>query len=45
MSSDDLINNIELHTVNEMIQNHPIEIVGRKLRTYMKKMKAIKVAQ
>lgn len=45
LSSDDLINNIELHTVNEMIQNHPIEIVGRKLRTYMKKMKAIKVAQ
>jgi ketol-acid reductoisomerase len=39
------VNNIELFNINEMIQNHPIEIIGRKLRSYMKNMKAIKVAQ
>ncbi|WP_425619661.1 ketol-acid reductoisomerase [Buchnera aphidicola] len=38
------INNIELYQINEMIRNHPIEIVGRKLRSYMTKMKEIAVA-
>ncbi|AEO08924.1 ketol-acid reductoisomerase [Buchnera aphidicola str. Ak (Acyrthosiphon kondoi)] len=40
-----LVDNIELHKINETIQNHPIEIVGRKLRSYMKKMKTIAVAK
>jgi len=39
------VNNIELYQINQIIQNHPIEIIGRKLRNYMKKMKAITVAQ
>jgi ketol-acid reductoisomerase len=43
--SENLVNNIELNKINEMIYNHPIEIIGRKLRAYMKKMKTIKVAQ
>lgn len=39
------ISNIELAKINDMISNHPIEIIGRKLRSYMKAMKAIKVAK
>ncbi|QIQ42147.1 MAG: ketol-acid reductoisomerase [Buchnera aphidicola (Microlophium carnosum)] len=39
------IDNIELYKINEMIQNHSIEIIGRKLRSYMIKMKAITVAK
>lgn len=39
------VNNIELYKINEIIRNHPIEIIGRKLRSYMKKMKTINVAQ
>ncbi|ANZ22769.1 ketol-acid reductoisomerase [Buchnera aphidicola (Diuraphis noxia)] len=35
------VNNIELYNVNTMIRNHPIEIIGRKLRSYMKNMKTI----
>lgn len=39
------INNIELHKVNLKIRSHPIEIIGHKLRNYMKEMKEISVAQ
>lgn len=39
------INNIELCQINDMIRNHPIEIIGRKLRSYMKEMKEIAVAK
>ncbi|AEO08356.1 ketol-acid reductoisomerase [Buchnera aphidicola] len=38
-------NNIELYQINDMIRNHPIEIIGRKLRSYMKEMKEITVAK
>lgn len=40
-----IVNNIELQKVNESIRNHPVEIIGRKLRSYMKKMKTITVAK
>jgi len=43
--SEKSVNNIELQKINEMIHNHPIEVIGRKLRSYMKKMKTISVAQ
>ncbi|QCI22415.1 ketol-acid reductoisomerase [Buchnera aphidicola] len=43
--SNQSVNNIELCQINEIIRNHPIEIIGRKLRSYMKKMKTITVAQ
>lgn len=36
------IDNIELRNVNSSIRNHPIEIIGDKLRKYMKNMKKIK---
>ncbi|QCI24625.1 ketol-acid reductoisomerase [Buchnera aphidicola (Muscaphis stroyani)] len=39
------IDNIELYKINETIRNHPIEIIGRKLRKHMKNMKKITVAQ
>ncbi|ALD15516.1 ketol-acid reductoisomerase [Buchnera aphidicola (Aphis glycines)] len=39
------IDNIELYQINEKIRNHPIEIVGLKLRNYMKKMKKITVGE
>lgn len=39
------INNIELYKINEEIRNHPIEIIGKKLRNYMKEMKSISVAK
>ncbi|QCI17390.1 ketol-acid reductoisomerase [Buchnera aphidicola (Aphis helianthi)] len=39
------IDNIELYKINEKIRNHPIEIIGYKLRNYMKEMKTISVAQ
>ncbi|CAL4325840.1 ketol-acid reductoisomerase [Buchnera aphidicola] len=39
------IDNSELYQINESIRNHPIETVGRKLRSYMKDMKKITVAQ
>jgi len=41
--SHKVIDNIELYKINETIRNHPIEIIGRKLRNYMKEMKKIKV--
>ncbi|QCO71132.1 ketol-acid reductoisomerase [Buchnera aphidicola] len=39
------IDNIELYKINQKIQNHSIEIIGRKLRSYMSEMKSIKVAR
>ncbi|QCI17965.1 ketol-acid reductoisomerase [Buchnera aphidicola (Acyrthosiphon lactucae)] len=42
---DQSIDNIELYKINQKIRNHPIEIIGHKLRSYMSKMKAITVAQ
>lgn len=37
------VDNLELIKVNDAIRNHPIEIVGRKLRAYMSDMKEISV--
>lgn len=37
------VDNLELIRVNESIYNHPIEVVGRKLRAYMSDMKEISV--
>ncbi|QCI24089.1 ketol-acid reductoisomerase [Buchnera aphidicola (Macrosiphoniella sanborni)] len=42
---EESINNIELYKINDMIRNHPIEIIGRKLRSHMKEMKVITVAK
>ncbi len=39
------VDNIELIAVNEAIRNHPVEIVGKKLRGYMTAMKRIVVSQ
>ena len=38
---DNSVSNAELVAVNEEIRNHPVEIVGKKLRGYMTAMKAI----
>ena len=38
---DNEVSNTELVNVNAEIRNHPIEVVGRKLRQYMTAMKAI----
>ncbi|WP_422667466.1 ketol-acid reductoisomerase [Buchnera aphidicola] len=38
------IDNSELYNINECIRNHPIEIIGRKLRKYMKNMKKIVIS-
>jgi len=38
---DNSVSNQELVRVNEEIRNHPVEIVGKKLRGYMTAMKAI----
>lgn len=40
-SLDEQISNIILRDTNEMIRNHPIEKIGRKLRNYMKDMKSL----
>jgi ketol-acid reductoisomerase len=40
-SSDTSVDNQTLIDVNEKIRNHPIEVVGHKLRGYMKDMKRI----
>ena len=37
------IDNANLYNINENIQNHSIEIIGKKLRSYMKDMKSIEV--
>jgi len=38
------VDNAQLRDVNEAIQSHPIEAVGKKLRGYMTDMKRIAVA-
>jgi len=38
------VDNLALIQVNQAIQNHPVEIVGRELRGYMTAMKTINVA-
>jgi len=38
---DTKVGNALLNQVNEGIRNHPVEIVGKKLRAYMTAMKAI----
>ncbi len=43
LSGDNGVDNIELIKCNESIYNHPIEVVGRKLRAYMSDMKEISV--
>ncbi len=43
MEGDNSVDNIELIKCNESIYNHPIEVVGRKLRAYMSDMKEISV--
>lgn len=35
------VDNVQLRDVNEKIRNHPIELIGRKLRGYMKDMKDV----
>ncbi len=42
-SGDNGVNNMELIRVNNAIESHPVEIVGRELRGYMTEMKAIAV--
>ena len=39
--ADEAVDDIELITVNEAIRNHPIEVVGKTLRSQMKGMKAL----
>jgi len=41
---DTCVNNTELVEVNAEIRNHPVEIVGQKLRGYMTAMKALVIA-
>ncbi len=41
---DGSVDNVKLVQVNEILRNHPIEIVGAKLRKLMTSMKAIKTA-
>ena len=43
LSGDNCVDNVELINVNDAIRNHPIEIVGRKLRAYMSDMKSVAV--
>ena len=43
LEGDNAVDNIELIRINDKIRNHPIEIVGRKLRAYMSDMKEIAV--
>lgn len=38
---DSGVDNVELIAVNEKIRSHPIEVVGKKLRSYMKAMKKL----
>jgi ketol-acid reductoisomerase len=35
------VDNMTLVEVNEAIQNHPVEVIGKTLRAYMTNMKAI----
>ncbi len=43
LEGDDCVDNLELIKINDAIRNHPIEVVGRKLRAYMSDMKEITV--
>ncbi|MBO5566409.1 MAG: ketol-acid reductoisomerase [Succinivibrio sp.] len=43
LEGDNCVDNVELIKVNDAIRNHPIEVVGRKLRAYMSDMKEISV--
>lgn len=43
LEGDNCVDNLELIRVNDCIRNHPIEVVGRKLRAYMSDMKEISV--
>ncbi|MCR5536828.1 MAG: ketol-acid reductoisomerase [Succinivibrio sp.] len=43
MDNSASVDNVELIKVNAAIRNHPIEVVGRKLRAYMSDMKEISV--
>ena len=43
LGGDNGVDNVELIHVHDAIRNHPIEIVGRKLRAYMSDMKKISV--
>ena len=43
LAGDNCGDNIELIKVNDAIRNHPIEVVGRKLRAYMSDMKEVMV--
>jgi ketol-acid reductoisomerase len=38
---DSSVDNVELIKVNEQIQSHGVEVIGKKLRSYMTAMKAI----
>ena len=40
-NKDTSVNNTQLVEVNAEIRNHPIEVVGRKLREYMTSMKPV----
>ena len=39
---DNSVDNVRLIQVNDAIRNHPVEIVGKKLRGYMGAMKALR---
>lgn len=43
LSGDNGVDNLALIKANDSIYNHPIEVVGRTLRSYMKDMKEISV--
>ncbi|WP_397444560.1 ketol-acid reductoisomerase [Polaribacter sp. R77954] len=43
-SSDNGVDNLELIKINKIIRNHPVEIVGERLRASMTAMKVIKSA-
>ena len=38
----DMIDNTELIKINDLIRNHPVEVIGKKLRYSMVSMKQIK---
>ncbi|CAL4325795.1 Ketol-acid reductoisomerase (NADP(+)) [Buchnera aphidicola (Eriosoma lanigerum)] len=44
MILDQHVNNLDLYKINQEIEQHPIEIVGKKLRTKMKNMKTISIS-
>jgi ketol-acid reductoisomerase len=41
-NKDAAVDNAQLVVINEILRDHPVEIVGRKLRKAMTAMKAIK---